>query len=196
MAPDPLQHEEFFHVRVLVGIITGLCMTRLLSGLARFVQHPSREQIYPVHLAWVMFLLIAVMHFWWFEFGLGHVQRWSVGPYFLVMSYAALYFFTCTLLFPDKMDDYAGFADYFHARQAWFYGFLAAIFLTDMADTAVKGMEHFASLGWIYPVRQLTLAGLAIAAMFVKDRRYHAAFVAAAIAAEIWRIVQEFDLAA
>ena len=111
-------HDEFFHVRVIIGIVTGLSMTRLLTGLARFVQHPSRGQIYPVHLGWAFFLLLAVMHFWWFEFGLGHLGLWSIGPYFFVISYAALYFFTCSLLFPDRMDEYAGFADYFHARQA------------------------------------------------------------------------------
>jgi len=33
--------DTFFHVRILVGIITGLSMSRLLTGLARPVQHPE-----------------------------------------------------------------------------------------------------------------------------------------------------------
>jgi hypothetical protein len=32
-------HDQFFHIRVIVGIVTGLSVTRLLTGLARFVQH-------------------------------------------------------------------------------------------------------------------------------------------------------------
>jgi hypothetical protein len=191
---DPeLVHEEFFHVRVLIGIVTGLSITRLLTGLARFVQHPSRTQIYPVHLAWVFYLLLAVMDFWWFEFGLGH-RLWSAGPYFFVIGYAALYFFICALLFPDQMGEYTGFADYFHARQAWFYGLLAAVFLADMADTALKGAEHFRFLGPLYPLRQLALAAFAIIAACVRDRRFHAAFVALALAAEVWSILRHFDL--
>jgi hypothetical protein len=160
------------------------------------VQHPSRDQIYPVHLGWVFFLLLAVMHFWWFEFGLGRIGMWSIGPYFFVISYAALYFFTCSLLFPDRMDDYAGFADYFHARQAWFYGLLAAIFLADLVDSALKGAEHFRGMGAYYPAVQLGLAALALIAVFVRDRRFHAWFVAIALVAELWSILRQFDLVA
>ncbi len=32
--------EIFQHVRVVMGIVLGLAITRLLTGLARFVQHP------------------------------------------------------------------------------------------------------------------------------------------------------------
>jgi hypothetical protein len=111
-----LAHDAFFHVRIIIGLVAGLCITRLLTGLARFVQHPARPQIYPVHLGWVVFLLLAVMHFWWFEFGLERVGVWSFELYLFLVGYASLFFFTSTLLFPDKMDEYAGFADYFHAR--------------------------------------------------------------------------------
>jgi hypothetical protein len=34
-------------------------VTRLLTGLARFVQHPVRDRIYLAHLAWAVFLLLA-----------------------------------------------------------------------------------------------------------------------------------------
>jgi len=40
---DPqLAHDQFIHVRIIIGIVTGLSVTRLLTGLARFVQHPVR----------------------------------------------------------------------------------------------------------------------------------------------------------
>ena len=110
-------HDLFFHVRVMVGIVTGLSVTRLLTGLARFVQHPGREPIYLVHLGWALYLILAVILFWWFEFGLVRVPAWNFPTYFFVICYAALSFFTSAILFPDRMDDYAGFADYFHSRQ-------------------------------------------------------------------------------
>ncbi|MFO1210129.1 MAG: hypothetical protein U1E40_13050 [Amaricoccus sp.] len=187
-----LAHDAFFHVRVIIGLVAGLCITRLLSGLARFVQHPARPQIYAVHLGWVVFLLLAVMHFWWFEFGLGRIEVWTFELYLFVVGYASLYFFTSTLLFPDRMDDYAGFADYFHARQRWFYGLLAAIFLVDILDTRIKGLAHWRDLGAGPLAADAVLAILALVAMRVRDRRFHAAFVLLALALEVWRILRQF----
>jgi hypothetical protein len=187
-------HDLFFHVRVIVGIVVGLSMARLLTGLARFVQHPGRDRIYPVHLAWAGFLILAVVHFWWFQFGLSRIERWTFEVYIFVICYAALYFFICTLLFPDSLADYDGFADYFHSRQKWFYGLLAALFLVDLADTALKGAAHFRSYGISYPIQQSMLAALAVAAMFVKPRWVHGSFAALAILIEVAWILRQFEV--
>jgi hypothetical protein len=191
-----LAYDQFVHVRIIIGIVTGLTVTRLLTGLARFAQHPSRERIYSVHLGWALFLLLAIVHFWWFEFGLQRIEVWTFEVYLFVICYAALFFFVCTLLFPDQMDEYAGFAEYFHSRQKWFYGLLGALFLADLVDTAIKGSEHFASFGVSYPIRQGILFVLAMLGTAVADRRYHAAFVVVAIAAEIFWILSQFKLLA
>ena len=189
-------HDAFFHVRVIIGIVTGLCVTRLLTGMARFVQHPSRQAIYPVHLGWACFVLLAVIHFWWFEFGLSHVTQWTFPLYLFVIVYASLFFFLSTLLFPDRMEEYDGFAGYFHARQAWFYGLLAAIFLFDIADTALKGAAHLHAFGRGYPVVLGELAAVALAAIRIRDRRFHAGFVVAVLALEAWWILRQFDVLA
>ncbi len=191
-----LAHDAFFHVRVIIGLVAGLCITRLLTGLARFVQHPARPQLYPVHLGWVIFLLLAVMHFWWFEFGLGSIEVWTFELYIFVVGYASLFFFTSTLLFPDRMDEYAGFADYFHARQGWFYGLLAAIFLADILDTRLKGIEHWRTLGGGWLAVDAGLAILALFAMRIHDRRFHAVFVVLALALEAWRILRQLSILA
>lgn len=191
---DPSPHDFFFHIRVFVGIVTGLAVARLLTGLARFVQHPGRLTAYSIHLGWVLFLLLAVVHFWWFEFGLTHVEHWTFNLYFFVICYAALFFFISAVLFPERMEEYAGFAEYFHSRQTWFYGLLGALFAIDVIDTALKGSEHFQSLGPEYPIRQAALFALAVIAMFVKDKRYHAIFVVAALIAQVLWIVRRFEL--
>ena len=187
-------HDQFFHIRVIIGVVAGLTMTRLLNGLARFVQHPMRVPIYPLHLGWVVYLLLSVMLFWWFEYNLAQVERWTFQKYLFVVGYASLYFFTSTLLFPDRMDDYGGFADYFHSRQAWFYGLLAAIFLLDVVDSALKGPAHLASLGPVYVWRQSILAALAVAAMRAGDRRLHAGFLVLALLVQLWVIARYFDV--
>ena len=91
---------------------------------------------------------------------------WTFAIYLFVIYYAALFFFLCALLFPDRMDEYSGFAEYFHSRQKWFYALLGALFLADLGDTAIKGAEHFSAFGAGYPIRQGVLAALAFIAMF------------------------------
>lgn len=191
-----MTHETFLHVRVIIGLVAGLCITRLLTGLARFVQHPARPRLYPVHLGWVAFLLLAVMYFWWFEFGLGQVRIWSFELYLFVVGYASLFFFTSTLLFPDRMEEYDGFEDYFLARQRWFYGLLAAIFLVDVVDTLLKGREHWLKLGPAFSLVDvaMALAALALAVWRTDDRRVHAGFVMLALAVQLWRIGRQLTL--
>ena len=73
---DPFgSHDVFFHVRILIGVFLGLGLTRILSGIARWVQHPGKQRLYPVHLVWVAIILLSAIHFWWFEFG----QVWRFG---------------------------------------------------------------------------------------------------------------------
>lgn len=184
--------QGFGHVRIVMGMITGLSVTRLLGGLARFVQHPGRTAIYPAHLIWVIFLLLFVTHFWWFQFGLSTIVRWDYPQYLFVLSYCALIFFISAVLFPDQMNEYSGFAEYFTSRAGWFYGLLAALFLIDIADSALKGMAHFRALGPLYPVIQTLLITLALAGMVVTRRGYHIGFGLFAIAVEIWRIFARY----
>ena len=64
-----------------------------------------------------------------------------------------LYYLLCALLFPAKIDDYDGYADYFISRRHWFFGILAVIYAVDFIDTWIKGATYFASLGPEYPIR-------------------------------------------
>src|SRR5262245_30492107 len=111
--------DAFFHVRILVGIITGLSMSRLLTGLARPVQHPEWKTVGFVHTAWAVYLLLTIVHFWWFELGLSKVDRWTFGLYLFVIAYGVLLFLICTILFPDRLDQYSNSEQYFFSRKAW-----------------------------------------------------------------------------
>src|SRR4029078_13399532 len=50
--------EGFPHIRIVMGMVVGLGVTRLLSGVARIIQHPSQYGLYPVHLAWTASVLL------------------------------------------------------------------------------------------------------------------------------------------
>ncbi len=147
--------EAFGHVRIIIGMILGLCVSRLLTGLARFIQHPGKQKIYPVHLAWVGFILLSVIHFWWFEFSLRTIPLWTFEKYLFVIFYAGLYFLLSTLLFPDSMEEYTGYRDYFISRRRWFFGILALVYVVDFIDTLLKELITTGSTASNIPFRSL-----------------------------------------
>jgi hypothetical protein len=169
--------EIFIHVRVMIGVIVGLSIARLLTGIARFIQHPKQNQIYLIHLGWVLAVLLSVIHFWWWEFRLQDLARWDFLEYLCILFYAFLFFLLSALLFPDNLDEYQGFKGYFDSRKRWFFGILALTFLVDVADTLLKGTPYTAGLGIEYAIRVVAYIVLCILAMFVSNKPFQGSFV-------------------
>ena len=178
-------HETFTHIRIIIGMVLGISVSRLLVGLSRFMQHPGNERVYPVHLGWVFFVLLFIIHFWWFEFSLLRIQTWTFAAYFFLISYTGIFVLLAAMLFPDHMGSYTGFKDYFQARRKWFYSVLLMLFAMDIVDTLIKGQEYYAYYGWEYPLRQAALILGTVTAIFVQSERYQKAFVSFALAAQI-----------
>jgi hypothetical protein len=171
MALPASNSDLYLHVRVVISIIVGLCITTLLSGFARFVQHPRRERVSILHLGWAASLLLWIIHFWWWEFRLSMVQIWTFASYFFVILYAILFYFLCTLLFPSDLKDYANYEDYFISRRKWFFGFLAATLLADVIDTSLKGSSYLHSFGIEYPIRIIVNLVICVIAISSSNRR-------------------------
>jgi len=188
--PNP---EIFTHVRVIIGIILGLSVSRLLTGIARIIQHPQRKNIYAVHLGWVLFTFLSVVHFWWFEFYLHELVLWKFEAYLFVIFFASLHFLACSMLFPDSMEGYSGYEDYFMSRRAWFFGILVSIFVFDFLDTAMKGIAHFRTLGVEYPFRNLFLIALFGLGIYVRRQKIQLAVLALALVTQVAFILVQFD---
>ena len=163
--------DLYFHIRVVISIIVGLCITTLLNGFARFVQHPKRAKVSLLHLGWAASLLLWVIHFWWWEYRLTLVEQWTFATYFFIILYAILFYFLCTLLFPSDLNDYSGYEDYFLSRRKWFFSFLAATFIADIIDTSLKGSAYLHSLGIEYLIRIAVGLAVCCIAMFTRNRR-------------------------
>ena len=182
-------HDIFPHIRIVLGMVIGLGVTRLLSGLARIGPIPA---------------LFGAS-------GLGCVGALDAGAFLVVgvrpvpdrdldlrkvpvhHLYAVTLFLLCALLFPDSMLDYTSYEDFFYSRRAWFFGLLAATYLLDVIDTLLKGPEHFARFGVEYLFRTPVFVTLCVIAILVSDRRFHIAFVAAALVYQISFILRLFD---
>ena len=48
----------------------------------------TQYPLYPVHLAWVASVLLMLVHFWWWQFGLYGIANWTFGIYLFVLLYA------------------------------------------------------------------------------------------------------------
>ncbi len=186
---DPI----FVHVRIVLGIVLGLALTTLLKGMARFVQHPGRERIYWVHMGWAITMFIFLTHFWWWEFGLVHVPRWSFPAYTFLILYVVVLYLLCTLLFPDDMAEYTGWRDYFLSRRVWFFGIMAAAYLIDFIDSWIKGPAYFHSLTGEYLFRNFAMIGLCLVAMATRSEWFHRIFVIAAAVYELAWIYRLYD---
>ncbi|MCK1516775.1 hypothetical protein IVB22_30565 [Bradyrhizobium sp. 190] len=181
----PANADLYLHVRVLVAIILGLSVTRLVSGIAALIQHPGRYPIWSVHLGWVAWALLNVVTFWWWEFRLSLVQHWTFGLYFFVCVYASMYYFLSVLLFPQDLDEYKGYEDYFLSRRRWFFGFAALTEALDVVDTWIKGEAHLRSLGLEYLLSVGAFVLLCAVAATTRNLRFHMLFAFGAVLYEI-----------
>lgn len=174
--------DMFNYVMVLASVIIGLGITHLLQGIGGILQHPRREKTYWVHLLWVAAIFLRAIFWWWFEFELSKTANWTFMLYLFVLGYAVLIYLWCALLFPRDLAGYDGFKDYFYSRRAWFFGLVLAGQAVDVADTLLKGIAHFRSLGAAYVVAIATLSVLLLVAMRTRSERFHAAFAIFAVA--------------
>lgn len=173
-------------------MILGLSLTHLIRGTAKFVQHPQREKIYWVHMLWVFYIFLLLIHFWWWEYKLTTLKDWSFPVYFFVIGYIMLYFVLCALLYPDDVKEYQGYEGYFYSRKKWFYGVLAASFVADIIDTLIKGKEYFLHFGLEYPIRNITHLVLCLVAIRVSNKKYHAFLAVIFIVYELSYILRLF----
>ena len=180
-------------VRTLVSLVIGLSVTHILAGLARIVQHPGRQKLSGIHLAWTASILLGAMHFWWWEFRLSDV-RWTFALYVFVIAYASLFYFLASLLFPADMAEYDGFGDFFMSRRRWFFGILAVTYLADVFDTLIKGRGYFDQLGWEYPIRAAAYVVLCVTAIFVRNLWFQRLFVAASLVYQVSYILRLYNL--
>lgn len=161
MGADPL----YTHIRVVLGIILGLGITKLLQGIALLIEQRRHHRVAAVHLIWVAWALISIVTFWWWEFRLAGVTGWTFGTYLFIIAYCAMYFMVATLLFPTNVAEYGSYEQYLIERRPWFFGLIAAITLMDLADTALKGQSQWQLLGQAYPAHtafMLVIAGIGI----------------------------------
>jgi hypothetical protein len=179
------------HVRVLLGILLGLSVTRLIGGLATLIQDRAHH-VSLIHLGWVGWALMNVFAFWWWEFRLWMVVHWDIGIYLFMCLYASTFYFLSALLLPKSIEGYNGYQDYFLTQRIWFFGAVALNRALDVVDTRIKGAEHLTWLGTEYLVRFGAFIVLCAIAARTRNLRFHAIFVIIGLMYEASFFVRSF----
>ncbi len=179
---DMPEMELFIHVRVLIGVILGLSVGKLLTGLARFVEHPNARITWWVHIGWVLWALLSVIAFWWWEFQLIHLSEWTFGVYLFIFAYACSYFLICTILFPDSIKEYANYQAYFLSRRRWFFGLVALAYVLDAPDTWLKGADYVEQMGPLYIAHSVAMLIICGVGAVSTNTRVQGALVVIALA--------------
>ncbi|MCU1197934.1 hypothetical protein JAK23_19925 [Stenotrophomonas maltophilia] len=188
MQTDPL----FLHIRVVMGIILGLSITTVLKGLAQIIEHPQRRGCSALHLGWVAWTLISLVTFWWWEFRLIEVHRWTFETYLFVIVYCATWFLLCALLFPDDLREYGSYGNYLMKRRRWIFSVMAALTLLDLVDTAIKGSSRWKLLGAAYPLHAVLMLAVAVLGWRLRSQRTQLRLVLATLAYQIGYFAVEY----
>jgi len=185
--------DAFVHVRLILGFVISLSLARLLTGLARFVQHPGLKRD-PLHLLWAASIVLLLVHFWWWEFWLGMVKVWTFEIYAFLVAFVFQLYLLTALLFPDDISEYGSYGEYFMHRRKWFFGLFASVNVFDVIDTLIKGPEHVSRYEadyWIQPPIYIVLSLIAIA---TTSRKYHYAFVAVNLVYQLFFVARSFSV--
>ena len=169
--------ELFPHVRILMGMVVGLAMTRLLMTVAGLIQHPQRSRLSALHLLWVVSILVELVLFWWWEFALFRLEQWTFAIALFLIVYAITLFLLAALLSPDNIAEYNGYEDFFLKRRHWFFVFFAVTFVLDAIDSMIKGDGYWTRFEYEYFMQ--VPAGLVLSAIAIRfgSPRLHLAIV-------------------
>ncbi|MDI9273061.1 hypothetical protein [Stenotrophomonas sp. PFBMAA-4] len=182
----------FLHIRVVMGIILGLSITTLLKGLAQIIEHPQRRGCSALHLCWVTWTLVSLVTFWWWEFRLIEVHRWTFETYLFVIGYGATWFLLCALLFPDDLREYGSYGTYLMHRRRWIFSVIATLTLLDLVDTAIKGQSRWRLLGEAYPLHTALMLVVCVLGWNLRTARAQMVLAGVALAYQIGYFAAEY----
>jgi hypothetical protein len=136
-------NDQFDYVMAPVSIVVGLAIGHILAALGvavnRLRGHGKPIRLDVVYLAWVGFVLVWIVSFWWWEYKFHELQTtWTYGLYLFVLLYAMTLFFLVVLLVPRGMRDLDDSYAWFMADRRWFFATIVFAMVIDILDSWVK----------------------------------------------------------
>ncbi len=144
MRPGPLYRtddgamSEFEYLSVLISIVVGLGISHLLAGMARVIRRRAEVRFYLPSVLWMGALFLAFIQIWWAIFGWRALDAWTFPGFALVLAIPVLVYLLSYLLVPEgEADDGIDLRARYFENRRWFFGILALVPLTSLAQEAV-----------------------------------------------------------
>lgn len=188
--------EQFEYVMALISVIVGLALTHVLSAcgaaIHRIRGHGPAIKLELVYLLWILWTVIVLASFWWWEFKLQQTEvTWTLGIYFFLILYSISFFLIAVVLVPERMEGVSNSFEYLISVRHWFFGLVLANQLIDIYDTSLKGVD------WVMRPSYLIQASIyfvaCIVGMLSKARPVHLALAFVTLAAQIIYILIEMN---
>ena len=178
--------DLFEYISVLSSIIVGLGIAHLLRGVIGIIHHPEEGKPYWIHLIWVSSTFLLAVVWWWFQFNLAEIERWTFGSYVFVLTYSVTIYLLCAVLFPAHLASFGNYKVFYYSKSPWYFSFFIVQRSVDIVDTFAKGgFDRFIGFGpeyWIGGPLQIILAGVAI---FTRNEKFHAIFAIGVILLQV-----------
>lgn len=163
--------DAFSYLSVLLAVIIGLAITQVLQGYRALALARRQVRWYAPPLVWSLLVLILVTQHWWASFGLAERREWSFVQFGATLLETALLYMMAALVLPDvKGGESTDLKAHYHREAPLFFGVgAAAILWNGVRELALYGeLPKGLNLGF-----QLVFLMLSVAAMFVRNERFH-----------------------
>ncbi|HWT43893.1 MAG TPA: hypothetical protein VN152_14695 [Sphingopyxis sp.] len=180
--------DDFEFVFALYSLLLGLSMVELLGGLGRaietrFAAEDSREAF---AIGWLtpllaIFVMLDLLSFWsaaWVARGDIAVSSTAL---LAVAAFASIYFLAARLVFPSHPEGFANLDTHYFRVRRIVLGLLLVLLAAQLGYYASQPDLAAALARPVAWVMTVVLVALMVAAMWVKDRRWSIAILAALI---------------
>ncbi len=164
--------SHFEYVSVAIALIYALVVGRLLSGLTPSMDEGRR---YLVQIGWIVILLLVCVLQWWIVWRTKPVD-WSPLRFLWVLTSPALLFVRTGALVGADPSAVTSYRTHFYEKRVVFFALgIASAFVAGLTPW-ILGLIPWFSLAPIHPTT-LTLAGLSLAGMVLRNERAQVALV-------------------
>nr|WP_314445784.1 hypothetical protein [uncultured Sphingomonas sp.] len=177
--------NDFEFLFALYGLMLGLSIAEVLSGLARSIEERLQNRA-TLRIGWLCpllaaFVLLDLLSFWNAAWGVRSLVRVTGGSLMLVTAFAGAYYLAARLVFPRDLGDVDDLDDHFFRVRRIVLGILFALLVVQMTFYASVDVIRPRLLSPPSIAMTLLLVGLLAMAMAVRSRRWAAIALAALV---------------
>lgn len=167
---------SFEYISVVISVVLGLAITHLLIGMVSMIQNRESTRIYWIHLLWVFNVIVYITQWWWAFHYWEKLDSWSMSDFNLLFIYSLMMAVIAGLLFPvhGSVTDYRAF---YYKQFRWFFALQFLWLSLDIVEVVVKASYGLRPIPPDYFLLTIPLIPGFLAAVFVKNPKYHAFLV-------------------